>query len=303
MKRVLVIGYTQSGQLRRVLESLTAPLRAAPDVSVVTEELQPDPPYPFPWPSLQFFDVFPESVRGVPCRLKPLSEAARGEFDLVILGYQVWYLAPSIPVWSFLKSPDARALLQGRPVVTVIACRNMWLMAHERMRAALAELGARLVGNIALADRAPNWVSVVTIVLWMFSGRKERRWGVLPPPGVSDAEIAGAAGFGDEILAELRGPEPGGLQERLVQRGAVRLVPHLLLQERTASRAFRRWAALINALGGAGDPRRRPLLRLFQFCLGLAIMLLSPPLILAYYAALPFRTRRVQAEIRHFLEP
>ena len=55
------------------------------------------------------------------------SVRADEQFDLVILAYQVWYLAPSGPITAFLKSEAGRRLLHGRPVVTVIACRNMWL--------------------------------------------------------------------------------------------------------------------------------------------------------------------------------
>src|SRR3546814_1477043 len=49
MKRVLVVYFSQTGQLRRVAESLCAPLTAA-GVEVDWCALQPRQPYPFPWP-------------------------------------------------------------------------------------------------------------------------------------------------------------------------------------------------------------------------------------------------------------
>src|SRR3546814_19926645 len=61
MKRVLVVYFSQTGQLRRVAESLCAPLTAA-GVEVDWCALQPRQPYPFPWPFFRFFDQFPETV-------------------------------------------------------------------------------------------------------------------------------------------------------------------------------------------------------------------------------------------------
>src|SRR3546814_1570822 len=60
MKRVLVVYFSQTGQLRRVAESLCAPLTAA-GVEVDWCALQPRQPYPFPWPFFRFFDQFPRS--------------------------------------------------------------------------------------------------------------------------------------------------------------------------------------------------------------------------------------------------
>src|SRR5262245_19155860 len=60
MKRILVIHYSQTGQLTEVVRAFVGPLLEAPDVEVVFETLAPERPYPFPWPFLQFLDAFPE---------------------------------------------------------------------------------------------------------------------------------------------------------------------------------------------------------------------------------------------------
>ena len=54
----------------------------------------------------------------------------------------------------------------------------MWIMAQEKMKKKLKSLNANLVGNIVLADRHINHVSVITIAQWMFSGKKERFLGI-----------------------------------------------------------------------------------------------------------------------------
>ena len=107
MKRVLLISYSQTGQLTGVARSIAGPLIESPSVELVQETLEPESPYPFPWPFLTFFDTFPETVHAKPRALKPLSRAADPPFDLVVLAYQVWFLSPSPPMTAFLQSTAA----------------------------------------------------------------------------------------------------------------------------------------------------------------------------------------------------
>ena len=102
MKRILIIYYTQTGQLRQIVETMAEPLRN--DCQLDYEELKPSTPYPFPWNGMPFFQVFPESVKEIPCGMESLQNDMETDYDLVILAYQVWFLSPSIPITSFLKS-------------------------------------------------------------------------------------------------------------------------------------------------------------------------------------------------------
>src|SRR5579859_2756801 len=154
-RRVLVVHYSSpSGQLTEVMRRLCGPLSESGEVELQQIVLRPRRPYPFPWPILRFFDTFPETIYLDPPELQPLGLDPNARFDLVILGYQVWFLSPSGPTAAFLKSPEARALFKDTPVVTVIACRDMWLLAQERVKEILAACGARLVGNVVLVDEA-----------------------------------------------------------------------------------------------------------------------------------------------------
>ena len=62
----------------------------------------------------------------------------------MILAYQVWYLAPSLPIRSLLRAhPEA---VRNREVLTLIACRNMWYSAA-------IEVGALLRSAVLDASR------------------------------------------------------------------------------------------------------------------------------------------------------
>src|SRR3990170_639844 len=199
MKRVLLVHFSQTGQLARAARALAAPLAQAADIELVEEVLRPRRPYPFPWSFWRFLDAMPESVLLEPPALEPLTVRADERFDLVILAYQVWFLAPAGPMTAFLKSEAGRALLRGRPVVTVIACRNMWLSAQETMKRLIAEAGGELRDNVAFTDRGSTLASFITTPRWLLTGRRDAFWG-LPAAGVADEDIAKADRFGRVLL-------------------------------------------------------------------------------------------------------
>src|SRR5690606_30250990 len=124
----------QTAQLAEGVRSVTAPLAADPAIELVHEILQPLQPYPFPWQFLHFFNTFPETVYELPKPIAPLQVDPDAPFDLIILAYQVWFLSPAQPMMAFLQSDAAARLLKGRPVMTLIACRNMWLQAQGVMQ-------------------------------------------------------------------------------------------------------------------------------------------------------------------------
>ena len=132
IKRVLVIHYSQTGQLGSVAEQIVAPLRADPGISVHVETLRPLADFPFPWPFLAFFDAFPESAHMKPPPLAPLSLTGDEDFDLVILPYQVWFLAPSQPVVAFLKPGEKETRLPR------FRRRRRWLAPGRRSPARAA---------------------------------------------------------------------------------------------------------------------------------------------------------------------
>jgi hypothetical protein len=293
--KILVLYYSQSGQLKQILDSLLEPLETAEDVSIHFEALNPKPDYPFPWTTDAFCDVFPESFQEIACEMEPLGVDPDQTFDLVILAYTVWYLSPAIPISSFLQSSAASQLLKDRPVVTVVGCRNMWLMAQEKVKKRIMAAGGRLKGNIVLMDRASNLVGVATIAYWMLTGKKERPMGLLPRPGVSDEDIREARRFGPLLR------EPEALeQNELNALGAVRVVPAYIIFERRIEKVFNIWSTFIRQKGGPGDPRRRRRVRMFFYYLLVAIGLIAPLATVAGFLIRRLKKDRIRAAVDYF---
>jgi len=296
--RVLVVYYSQSGQLRRILERVLSPVAAA-GVELTWAPIEPVRPYPFPWSRREFFDAFPEAVAGLPCALRPPAFDTAGRHDLVVLGWQPWFLSPSIPAASFLRG-GAAAALAGRPVVTVTGARNMWLAAQEEIKRLVAAAGGRLVGNIALVDPAPNLVSAVTILRWMLTGRKEP-FGPFPEAGVRREDVEAAARFGPVLLEHLRTGRFEGMQERLRALGAVRVSPPLAAIESRGIRIFRIWARIVLGRSGSPSPAARRLkVTLFSIYLPLVLFLVSPAVQLAAALLARLRPARTAREIAYY---
>jgi len=273
MKKVLLVAWSQSGQLTRIAERIVAPLRNG-DVTVDHWALRPQTPYPFPWSLRSFFDVFPESVLMEGPALAdppPLAE----DYDLVILAYQVWYLAPSLPVSGFLQDPRAQRLLAGKPVIAVCACRNMWMNAWSQLRARLEGLGARVLDHVVMVDAGSTLATFITTPRWLLTGRRDAAWG-LPAAGVAESEIAAASRFGVALSEALARDAERDTAPLLAGLGAVKVEPRLAFSERAGGRIFRVWARLIRAAGRAGQRRRLPLLALFATYLVMIILLLVP---------------------------
>lgn len=297
MKNVLVIYYSQSGQLQSIAQSIAKPLVGSNDVNVVFHEIQLEKPFPFPWNKEAFFDAFPESFLQIPTALKPVpEEIINTKFDLILLHYQVWYLSPSIPINSFLKSSEAKKLFNNTPVVTISGSRNMWVMAQEKIKVLLKNNNAQLKGNIALVDRVGNLISVITIVEWMFSGVKKKYLGIFPLPGVSDKDIVESSKFGEIILSDLKKGNFEELQPKLVQVGAVKISSYLVSVDRTANKIFRKWSNFINTK----KESRKTWLKLFNIYLLLAIWLISPIVYILHVFSHPWNKRKREKEIQYY---
>ncbi len=298
MKNVLVVYYSQTGQLKQIVDNLVKPFQESDEVTVDFCQIEMVNDFPFPWTNDAFFGAFPESFLMIPQQIKPIAQhIVTKNYDLVVLAYQVWYLSPSIPFNSFLKSKEGQQIIAQKPVLTVSGSRNMWVMAQRKVKELIASANGTLVGNIALTDRNINHISVMTIVHWLFTGRKDRRWGIFPLPGVSDADIQGASKYGEVILPYLKSGNCNEMQSKIIQNGGVHLKPFLISADKKANRLFSVWAKMIY-----NSPKRKFLLKCFHGYLYIAIWIFMPIVCLFYWITYPLFYRKIQKEIKQAKE-
>lgn len=298
MKKILVITYSQSGQLDEIVANVTKPLIG--QVEIVHEKLSPVPDFPFPWTDISFWDAMPESVEMIPSQLKPLTINPDEDFDLIILGYPIWFLSPPIPLTTFLKSADAKKILNAKPVLTVIGSRNMWVGAQEDIKKMILDNGGLLKGNISLRDKHHNLPSVVTIIYWMISGKKDRYLGIFPKPGISDKDIAEAIRFGKPILSAIQSGDFDNLQEELLKLKSVELIANIVSIEKKGKRLFKIWSRFILKKGGPGSRERVGRLKLFKWYLLFVIFAASPIASIVFYITYPLFFLKINRNIKYY---
>ncbi|UXY32349.1 hypothetical protein [Streptomyces sp. HUAS TT20] len=310
--RVTVYWYSQTGQLLESVSAVTDPLeKAGWDIRRV--EIRPREPFPFPWPLRRFFGVFPACVDpdGAPGITARPPVADDDDADLVVFAFPVWYLAPALPMRA-LVGAEPKAF-DGRAVVGLVACRNMWYSAAVEVQRLLQAAGGRYVGTIAAVDTASAGVTFVTTLRWLLAGKREASWG-FPRAGVGRDELDRLMLLGERIahLAPAQShlaTEPAGLapaqshlateqaepasgtacEEALADRIRAVLAAHdaapvhypLAAADLLAGKVFRVWGRVIRAAGRRGQARRTVLTSVFVLWLSGAILAGLPAVVVA----------------------
>lgn len=304
MKKILVISYSQTGQLRDIVDSVLGPLQHADGINVTRVELKPVNPFPFPWPFWYFFNTFPECVYEQPEPIEPLQLDANADFDLIILAYTVWFLSPNMPTMAFLQSDEAKRLMHGKPVMTLIGCRNMWLIAQQRVKFHLNALGAQLIDNAVLVDLSDMWTTFISTPMWMLTGQRGPFWGGrIPRAGIPADEIVKAARFGEAIARQLPLRSESDRSPMLKGLAAVKINEGLMTSEPIARRSFKLWGGLLRALGGRGSPPRRLLLVVYVLFLISLILTVVPIVAVVKRLLRPLLRSQIERSRRDHAEP
>ncbi len=299
-KKILLISYSQTGQLTRLAENFLIPLQNQEGIIVEHYQLQPEKPFDFPWKFLNFFNTFPETVHLMPAPIK-MPNFHYKSYDVVIIAYSAWFLSPNQPITAFLQSEQAKTLLKDKPVITLIGCRNMWLMAQEKMKNLLKDCGANLVGNVVKIDQCNDWASFITTPMWLLTGKKQRfSW--LPKAGISETEIADMQRFGEKLRQVLAKNEK--IDTALFQNmQAVKIDEKLMLSEKVGSRSFYIWGKLLIKCGTISASFRKIVLVFYIiFLIGL-ILTVVPISALIKKLLRPLMKHKLTKMKAYFAEP
>ncbi len=276
-KKILAITYSQSGQLFDIIERFIVPFEKH---EIDYLKFEPEKAFDFPWKTSSFFNVMPESVLEVKTKLKPL-HFKYDCYDLIIIGYQPWYLSPSIPISSLMQEPEFKKLLNNTPVITIIGARNMWLMSQGSMKNYISNAGGNLVANLPLIDKHNNFISALTILYWMLTGKKDRMLNIFPSPGVSRMDIESAREYGEIAHNALIKDSFENIQEKFIVQGGIKIKTDLLFIEPRAKKIFKVWARFIKN-NGNNRKLRKILIHIFKYYLIVALFVIAPVVLTIY---------------------
>ena len=220
-------------------------------------------------------DCFPESIYLDPPQIEDIKDDTN-DYDLVIITYQVWFLSPSLPTTAFLKSEYAKNKLKNKPVITLIGCRNMWVMAQEKIKKLLKDIDAKLIDNIVLIDQGNSFATFITTPRWMLTGKTNSLFGIFPKAGISKEDIKNVSRFSYAIKDALNKNKEKRFKSICYGLKAVNVDMKLIKSEQFATRSFMIWGKLIRKIGSLGDKKRRPAVMLYVLFLILIILTVVP---------------------------
>lgn len=291
--KIAVFVYSQSGQAeeaaKRIFSSCKYDTNNTNEDTIIFKTIIPEQDYPFPWDKTSFFDTFPETRLGIPpSGIKPIDMSDVEDAGLVVIVGQSWFLSPSLPLQSFFYNEQIRDYLNGRNVLFINVCRNMWLKTIQWIKDYLHKVNAKLVGHIVLQDRHQNLVSAATIVRWLLHGQKEASL-ILPAAGVSEENLSKAKRFGVIIRKAVDAGGYDNLQTELLSAGAIQYKPSIIHVEKIGYRMFGFWAKFIRNKGRFRDSRRLFRVRLFYIYLVIVLFFVSPFVQLFFLLTYPLR--------------
>jgi hypothetical protein len=299
-KRVLIVYYSQSGQLQNVLTSMLKPLMLCDSIEVSVLPLYPSEGFAFPWSFWNFFDAFPESVfcDALPNISYELSDPE--SFDLIILGYLPWFLSPSLPISAFMKSAKAKIILKNKPVITIIVCRNMWIEAQKTMKELLFSCEAHIIDHVVLSDQSGPLESFITTPRWMLTGKRNSFFG-LSAAGIADEVIENSSRFGEAIVNGLERDLEIKNERMFRDLGAVRVDARFIVSEKIGKRSFKIWGKIVRIFGKRGSWVRRPVLGVYVIFL-ITLILTVVPINMAFQSVIRRLFKEKTAKIIQYLE-
>lgn len=294
--KILAINYSQSGQLDEIIENFIGPLTNAKVDRINFNTVKK---FDFPWTVPTFFDTMPECVKEIPTSISEINYQ-HDKYDLILFGYQPWFLSPSIPTTSLLKDPIFKNILKDTPVITIIGSRNMWLNSHESVVKMIQDANGRIIGNLPLIDRSSNIFSAASILHWMLTGKKERKWGIFPMPGISEEDIKGSSKFGEILNQSIQNNSLNNYQSELVKAKGLIINTNILFIEGRAKTIFKIWANLILKKESQGK-KRSFWVSFFKYYLVIALFVVSPFVVLIYNVLIrPFTGKSIREKKKKY---
>jgi hypothetical protein len=285
------------------METFVAPLKNLPGVELTLARLEPVSPYPFPWRTLsRLLSIFPECHRGGGGGVRPLAAGTDRPFDLVILAYQVWFLAPSLPVQDFFRSADAR-VLRGARVITVCVSRNMWHSCSETMKQMLAEAGAMHLDNVVVNHQGPPYATFVSVPRLLLLGKRDRFLGVFPPAEVAPQDLDRVRRLGEAVAEQLRTRDAWPDRPLLAGQGAVYVNPRYIVPELVGWYLYQWGTSVVLFAARLGAWARQLAIYLFAVILVAAVLIAVPLMLIGVLILSPFLSRRIARYALRLAEP
>lgn len=218
--RVLLVYYTLTHQAGRVADALEQAFEARGcDVAkaligFTDERWVPHlSQFPMKRPIRQLASILPAQARHKTGEIAIPPEARTGDYDLVVLASPTWWFQTSMPIRSYLESPEAKTVLSGKPFACVSVSRRYYSINLGQQKKLGDKNGGRWIGKTHFVVAGGQVKSMLAWLGYMKHGEPQQRvLGLkMPPPNLKPDFDEQARAFVDGIVdGVLRQPGPSG---------------------------------------------------------------------------------------------
>ena len=137
-------------------------------------------------PIPQIASILTAQLRHKTGEIRIPSEAEAGDYDLVVLASPTWWFQTSMPIRSYLESPGARTVLNGKPFATASISRRYYSINLGQQRKLAEKAGGRFIDKTHFVVAGGQVKSMLSWLGYMKHGdAQERVLGLkMPPPNL-----------------------------------------------------------------------------------------------------------------------
>ena len=219
---VLIVYYTLTKQVGRVADAMAAAFEmrgcevTKALIEFTDERWVPTlSQFPMKHPMAQIASALPAQMRHRTGAIRIPSEAQAGDYDLVVIASPTWWFRTCIPIRSYLKSPAAKAILDGKPFATASISRRYFSINLREQRELAERSGGRFTEKTHFVAAGGQVKSMLSWLGYMKHGAPQGRvMGLkMPPPNLQPEFEQQAKTFVDGLVDRVMQPGPASAGE------------------------------------------------------------------------------------------
>ncbi len=213
--RVLVVYFTLTKQVGRVVEAMAQAFdtRGCDIVTALIEFTDERwvpklSQFPMKRPMPQIASILPAQIRHRTGEIRIPPEAQTGDYDLVVLASPTWWFQTSMPIRSYLESPAAKTVLDGKPFACASISRRYYSINLGQQKKLGEKNGGRWIDKTHFVVAGGQVKSMLSWLGYMKHGEpQEHVFGLkMPPPNLKPDFEQQARSFveriADRVFAE-----------------------------------------------------------------------------------------------------
>ena len=191
--KVLVVYFSLTKQSARVAEAMGQALSARGcEVTKAAIEFTDErwvgklSQFPMKHPIPQLASILLAQLRHTTGEIRIPPEAQTGDYDLVVLASPTWWFQTSMPIRSYLESPEAKTVLDGKPFACASISRRYYSINLGQQKKLGEKNGGRWIDKTHFVVAGGQVKSMLAWLGYMKHGEpQEHVFGLkMPPPNL-----------------------------------------------------------------------------------------------------------------------